>query len=763
MWFGFQGLRAVGAVLPLPAVRVLGRVLGSVAYGLLRAQRRLAHQHLAYGLGQTVSAAQRRRIARGVFRHLGQTAMEWLALPALSPQTLKQVVVGEGIAHVRQALAKGNGAIVVTAHLGNWELIPLYLRSLGFTGGVLARRLRYPEYEAFLIGLRGARGVPTFARGSVKEVARLLRANQIVGMLPDQDVDSLEGVFVDFFGHPAYTPVGPAALSLMTGAPILPCFAVRDGRRFRIVVEPPVAVDRAADRSQAVVTLTQAWTRVVESYIRRYPDQWVWMHRRWKTQPGDSPEERGRWRAPASQRGAAPSRPDEHPAPDEGTGRSAGGPPAPPGTTRATGSGARAAKVVGIRDEGWPSSGALWARLRQTTAAALVGLLGLGCGGGVAGCGRTTASGAAARQSAPGDPAVATSPDGAAPDVTPPENGGDAPDGGRGGPPPARGTPPENGGDAPEGGRGGPPPARGPAAEADAGQQMSEFALTGYATDGTKRWEVAGRGAGLEGDIVTIRQPDAVGYEPERTASLTASVAHIRQTDRTIRMEHAVTVHTSDGLWLMAPLLYWLPDREEMVTDSPVRIETDHMLVRGRGLSGLTQLKQATIGSDITLVLNPGDEDVSGARRHVTITCDGPLAFDYERSIATFHQNVHVQDPNGELYTDTLIAYLDRATHTIRYAEAIGQVRIHQQQHIAHSERAVYEPTRGTITLVGRPSLVLYPSETDQPPPAFGFPGGLAAQPAEPDRQAAAAGAGAPPPLQDDGGPSLARGRAESP
>ena len=149
---------------------------------------------------------------------------------------------------------------------------------MGFEGGVLARRLRYPEYESFLISMRGAKGVPTFVRGSVKEVARVLRANQIIGILPDQDIDSLEGVFVNFFGHPAHTPVGPAALSLMTGAPILPCFMIREGATFRLIIEPPVTVPQTADRTEALTRLTQGWSDVIESYVRRYPEQWVWMH-----------------------------------------------------------------------------------------------------------------------------------------------------------------------------------------------------------------------------------------------------------------------------------------------------------------------------------------------------------------------------------------------------------------------------------------------------------------------------------------------------
>ena len=260
---------------------------------------------------------------------------------------------------------------------------------------------------------------------------------------------------------------------------------------------------------------------------------------------------------------------------------------------------------------------------------------------------------------------------------------------------------------------------------------MSGFTLTGYEEDGSKRWTMNGEGASVTDDIVTIHHPDAVGYDPLRTAFLTASAAQMRQADRHVRLEHEVTIHTTDGLWFASPVLHWMPDRNEVATDTAVRIETDHMLLRGREAQGFTQLKHVTIERDIELVLNPTDHDAAGGGpKQVTITCDGPLQFDYEHNIATFEQNVHVQDPSGDLYSDTLVAYLNQTSHTIRYAEATGRVRIHQNQNTALSERAIYEPGIGKITLVGKPSLLLYPSgESATTTLPFG---GLAASPRPP-------------------------------
>jgi KDO2-lipid IV(A) lauroyltransferase len=612
MFLGFQGLRAVARRLPLGVLRGMGRALGRLAYGVLASQRRLARDHLASAFGSVLPDARRRQIVQGVFRNLGQTAMEWLRLPTLSTSELHRLVTGEGLQHLRDALAQGQGVVLVTGHLGNWEVIPPYLTSLGFEGAVLARRLRYPEYEPFFVALRGAKGVATLTRGSLAQVARYLRRNQIVGVLPDQDVDSLQGIFVGFFGRPAYTPVGPAALSLLTGAPIIPCFAIREGKRFRLVVEPPLRAPSGMDRAQALTHLTQAWSDVVESYVRRYPDQWVWMHRRWKTLP----------------RPAISAQPVV-----ETAQRS---PLAPSGLA-----------------------------LLLTASCFLLSFL--------AGCGKPS----------PKPEAVA-------------------------------------------------PPAP------DTDQAMSEFTLTGYNQDGATRWTLSGRGATLDGNVMTILRPDAVGYEPGRSASLTASVANVQQDTRHVRLEHDVTIHTSDGMWFTSPVLHWIPDQDRIATDQPVRIETDHMLLRGRGASGLTQLKRARVLEDIEVVLNPSDGRAASdgpPAPQVVITCDGPLTFDAEHHVATFERNVHVKDPSGDLWSDTLIAHLDEATRAIRYADAVGRVRMQQGQDTALSERAVYELVSGKITLVGRPSLLIYP-DSDSPQPARLSFGGLVGAPPSPSAAA---------------------------
>ncbi|MBI3324546.1 MAG: lysophospholipid acyltransferase family protein [Candidatus Omnitrophica bacterium] len=286
MFAGFVVLRLCVRWLPLPIARAVGAGLGYAVYLGLPRYRHLAHVHLHLAFGPGLSDMTCRHVSRRSFVNLGKNGMEWFVFDRLPAVALPRLVEANGVSRLRQALAKGQGVIALSAHFGNWELLAMGLSCLGFEGGVVARRLRYPEYEAFLWEMRRRKGVQTFARGdSFREIARELRANHIIGMMPDQDIDSLEGVFVDFFGRSAYTPIGPAALSLATGAPILPCFIVRIGRRFRIVIEEPIPVPSTGERGEDIRQMTQAWSRVVESYIRAHPDHWVWMHRRWKTAP----------------------------------------------------------------------------------------------------------------------------------------------------------------------------------------------------------------------------------------------------------------------------------------------------------------------------------------------------------------------------------------------------------------------------------------------------------------------------------------------
>ena len=178
----------------------------------------------------------------------------------------------------------------MTAHLGNWELLAGIICLQGFRGAVVGRRIYYEPYNRWIVGLRSAVGIRTIYQDeAVRQIHAHLKAGEIVGLLPDQDRDSVRGIFVDFFGRPAYTSVAPVKFAMASGAPILPAFMVRmPGNRYKLLLgklmRPKI---EGGDRTASIRKFTEAWMKDFEEVIRQYPDEWGWMHDRWKTKPED--------------------------------------------------------------------------------------------------------------------------------------------------------------------------------------------------------------------------------------------------------------------------------------------------------------------------------------------------------------------------------------------------------------------------------------------------------------------------------------------
>ena len=192
----------------------------------------------------------------------------------------------EGWEHAEAVYSAGRGGIFVTGHIGNWELSAAYAAKRGYPVSVVARRIYLEPLNQRLVTMRERMGVNTLYRDfSMRRMIRCIQENQLLGIVPDQDVRRIGGIFVDFFGHPAYTPVGPALLALASGAPILIARDIRMGQRHLLTVDPPVYADRKAPRESEVRRLVTHYTKRLEEFIREHPAQWVWTHRRWRTQP----------------------------------------------------------------------------------------------------------------------------------------------------------------------------------------------------------------------------------------------------------------------------------------------------------------------------------------------------------------------------------------------------------------------------------------------------------------------------------------------
>jgi len=227
------------------------------------------------------------KIARGVYRNMGLVAAEFFDIPGLTRENIGEIVEAEGLEHCRKALEKGKGVLMFGAHFGNWELMAVAASFLIRPSTAIYRPLDSAFLEKLVLKVRTATGNTLLDKNrAMRPMLRSLQRNEIVGVMLDQNVDVYEGVFVDFFGRPACTTDGFAILALHTGAPVLSGYMARlpDGR-YRFIIGPEMEVIDTGDRRADIVANTQRFTAEIEKMVRQYPDQWFWVHQRWKTKP----------------------------------------------------------------------------------------------------------------------------------------------------------------------------------------------------------------------------------------------------------------------------------------------------------------------------------------------------------------------------------------------------------------------------------------------------------------------------------------------
>ncbi|MCE2395073.1 lysophospholipid acyltransferase family protein [Candidatus Poribacteria bacterium] len=272
------------ARLPRKLALFIGVYLATVVFLFSHREKAKACKHVAQSLG--IGQPMVGRMVRRSFQNIGKNLMEFMQLPCMSPETLHQLVTLEGREHIDKALVQGRGAIILTAHFGNWELLGASILAHGYTIRGITRELRSKRLDAIVSSYREKVGWQGIDRDrSVREVLRCLNRNELIAILADVDTRT-RGIFVDFFGQPAYTPYSPVAFALKTGAAILPTFIVRQpDNSHRAIIEAPLTLQQSGEKETDLLVNTQQFTKVIESYIRRYPEQWIWMHERWKTQP----------------------------------------------------------------------------------------------------------------------------------------------------------------------------------------------------------------------------------------------------------------------------------------------------------------------------------------------------------------------------------------------------------------------------------------------------------------------------------------------
>ncbi len=285
-WLVALLVRLIGA-LPRPLAHGVGILIGGFVYHLHPRLRHVGLRNLELAFPEK-SATERRKILRGVYVSLGRLLGETCLFPAYTEANASEVAVYQGFENFEAAEQRGKGVLLLTGHFGGWEVGSFFHSLYGHPMQIVVRPLDNLYVDALVTRYRGLHGntmigKQEFARGLIAAI----RNNQTVGILMDTNMTPPQGVFVDFFGIPACTASGLARVALHTGATVIPAFTIWDPvlRRYRVEFDCAVELVRSGDDEADAVANTARFTKIIEEYVRRYPDQWLWVHRRWKTRP----------------------------------------------------------------------------------------------------------------------------------------------------------------------------------------------------------------------------------------------------------------------------------------------------------------------------------------------------------------------------------------------------------------------------------------------------------------------------------------------
>src|SRR5580693_5027282 len=283
-------LKIFGA-LPRSLSRALGAAIARLAYASLPKLRQTAEFNLRIAFPDATDA-QRAAITRGMLRNLGWMAAEFARLPRYTKENIEQYVILDGHENFLEGQRRGKGVLYLTGHLGAWELSSFAHALYGYPLHYMARPLDNKRLDALVNLYRCASGNrPIFKNESARVMLKILKDSGTVGILADQNTLPAEGAFVDFFGKLACTTTGLARVALHTGAAVVPGYAYWDETigKYRLRFEPPVELIRTGDTERDVFENTQRFAKAIQGIIQKHPDQWVWVHQRWKTRPEGEP------------------------------------------------------------------------------------------------------------------------------------------------------------------------------------------------------------------------------------------------------------------------------------------------------------------------------------------------------------------------------------------------------------------------------------------------------------------------------------------
>jgi Kdo2-lipid IVA lauroyltransferase/acyltransferase len=278
-------------ILPRPLARAIGIGLAWVIYFLHVRLRQVGMRNLAMAFPEK-SEAERARILRGEFTSLGRQVAEVCHFPDYTLQNVDEVVVFDGFENYERARARGKGVLLFAGHFGGWELSSFVLSMRGHWMYVLMRGMDNKYLGELILRYRTMHGNKAVDKDDfVRGLLSAMKGGEVVGLLMDTNMTPPQGIFVDFFGIAACTAAGPARIALRTDAAVVPTFTIWDEKlgKYRLRFDPAVELVRTGDLEADIKANTQKLTSVIEDYVRKYPEQWLWVHRRWKTRPPAEP------------------------------------------------------------------------------------------------------------------------------------------------------------------------------------------------------------------------------------------------------------------------------------------------------------------------------------------------------------------------------------------------------------------------------------------------------------------------------------------
>lgn len=283
-------LKTTGA-LPRTVARGFAAFVAAILFALLPRLRKTVEFNLKLAFPEWTDG-QRKVVIRKMVRNLGWMAAEFARFPQFTKENIKRVVVLDGHENFLEGQGRGKGVLYLTGHIGSWELSSFAHALYGYPLHYMARPLDNARLDSLVNRYRGLSGnAPIFKNESARVMLKTLKEAGTVGILADQNTMPEEGAFVNFFGKLACTTTGLARVALHTGAAVVPGYAYWDEniQKYRLRFEPPVELVQTGDTDRDILENTQEFTRIIEEIIRKYPDQWVWIHKRWKMRPKGEP------------------------------------------------------------------------------------------------------------------------------------------------------------------------------------------------------------------------------------------------------------------------------------------------------------------------------------------------------------------------------------------------------------------------------------------------------------------------------------------